>query len=126
VTRRVEIIPLESGYVVKGWAQTEAEAFALQSALVAVPPARAFTPGLARGEAFDAPERASGFAEHATNGRPVEAGESLQFYAPPNCGLPPSGYAEDAGTALALAQHEAACDGDECTGAACLLTRGSD
>jgi hypothetical protein len=103
MTRRVEIIPLESGYVVKGWAQTEAEAFALQSALVAVPPARAFTPGLARGEAFDAPE-------------PM----------PPNCGLPPSGYAEPTtGEMLAQAQHIAAEDDEGCTSAVCAMTRGS-
>jgi hypothetical protein len=40
---------------------------------------------------------------------------------PPNC----DGF-QHAGEALAHAQHEAAVDGDECTSAGCLITRGSD
>jgi hypothetical protein len=40
--------------------------------------------------------------------------------------LPPPCDGNNAGEALAQAQHEAALDGDGCTSGACLLTRGSD
>lgn len=40
--------------------------------------------------------------------------------------MPPNCEGHSAGEVLAQAQHEAAISGDECTGNACLLTRGSD
>lgn len=39
---------------------------------------------------------------------------------------PPCDGNNSAGDLLAQGQYEAAMDGDDCTGAACLLTRGSD
>jgi hypothetical protein len=111
MTRRVEIVPLESGYCVKAWAQTEAEAFALQSALVSAPPAKSFTPGLCAGEPFDAPEE------------PWPSDATARVY-PPNCDG--GGYAEPTpGEILAHASFEAATDGDECDGTVCLMTRGA-
>lgn len=64
-----------------------------------------YTPGLCAGEPLDPPEE------------PWPSDATARVY-PPNC--------DGAGEALAQAQHEAAIDGDECTGAACLITRGSD
>lgn len=133
MTRRVEIIPLESGYLVKGFAQTEAEAFALQSALVNVPKASAFVPALDKGPAFDSPERVvSGFGS-GVNGTPIKPGDVFEFFEdregnrafPPNCdGF--SGYAEPtAGEVLAQAQHIAAEGDDGCTSTVCAMTRGS-
>jgi hypothetical protein len=104
MNRRVLSEKLEGGgYITKAWSATESEAAAVEAACRSVPPARAFTPGLARGEAFDAPE-----------------------HMPPNCGLPPSGYAEPTtGEMLAQAQHIAAEDDEGCTSAVCAMTRGS-
>jgi hypothetical protein len=103
VSRRVLSEKLEGGgYITKAWSATESEAAAVEAACRSVPPARAFTPGLARGEAFDAPE-------------PM----------PPNCDGH-SGYAEPTtGEMLAQAQHIAAEDDEGCTSAVCAMTRGS-
>lgn len=129
MTRRVLSEPLPGGgYITKAWSATESEAAAVEAACRSVPPARAFTPGLCAGEPFDPPEFPPPEEVPPNSHRVVsECGTKLEWrLMPPPCDGPPSGYAEDAGIALAIAQHEAACDGDGCDGAACLLTRGSD
>lgn len=104
MTRRVLSEKLEGGgYITKAWSATEAEAAAVEAACRSVPPALAFIPALSKGPPIDSYEGP-----------------------PPNCdGL--YGYAEPTpGEILAHAQHEAAIDGDDCSGTTCLLTRGSD
>jgi hypothetical protein len=86
---------------------------------------RAYTPGLCAGEPFDPPESLSypaAVRARFGDGALADAVDAkwAEFQGPPPCD------GNNAGTALAQAQHEAAIDGDECDGAACLLTRGSD
>lgn len=119
--RRVEIVKLEEGYLVKAWTKTAPEAYAVQAAAQAVAPPRTFQPnsGSAQpnpGIPFDPPEwpetiRAETSAQMAYTDPHISA--------PPNC----QGHS---GEYLAQAQHEAAVDGEDCTSGACLLTRGSD
>jgi hypothetical protein len=116
VNRRVEVCPLEDGYLVKAWCKTAPEAAAVQAAAHKTPPAAAFTPALSAGEAFDSAEVV-----------PL-AGGSVGNAMPPNCdGNAHSGQEPtQAGQVLAQARHEAAISGAECNGTACLMTRGAN
>ena len=85
--RRVEIVKLEEGYLVKVWTKTAPEAYAVQVAAQAVAPTRAFQPnsGSAQpnsGIPFDPPEwpetiRAETSAQMAYTDPHISA--------PPNC-----------------------------------------
>lgn len=122
MNRRVEIVKLEDGYLVKAWCKTAPEAYAVQCASQSVPPPSAYKPNPGTnqpnpGTAFD-PEEKWPSDDRATwyHGPPNCQGNNAQAVLPDN----------SAGAVLAQAQHEAAVDGDDCTGAACLITRGSD
>lgn len=111
MNRRVETIKLENAYLTKVWSETAPEAYAVECAAQSVPPASAFRPKAEQpnpGEAFD-PEEKWPSDDRAT-----------WYHGPINC----DGH--NAGTVLAQAQHGAADDGDDCTGVACLLTRGAN
>ena len=83
------------------------------------------------GEPFDPPEE----PQWPSDATAATVGEVCSY---PDCNCPfdhpgtkdwcARGFSvkERTGHVLAQAQHEAAVSGDECTGAACLLTRGSD
>jgi hypothetical protein len=89
-----------------------AERDAVRAAGLAVVAPAAFVPALSSGPAFDSPEVGVYWlgpkVACAIDGTPL----------PPNCGLPPSGYAE----VLAHAQHTVA-EGsdDECSSGRCLI-----
>lgn len=123
MTRRVEVIALEEGWLVKSWCKTAAEAEAVQAACQRVNRPEAFMPttGMAQpkvGIPFDPPEEPVWPSDTKATWYPADTGRDAY---PPNC----QGN-NSAGNVLAHGQFEAAVDGDDCTSGACLITRGSD
>ena len=91
----------EAVYVLTVYCASRPERDAVKVAALSVPTPAAFQPLPKPGDPFDAYE-----------GPPPNCDGNRQF--------------ADASAVLAHAQHEAAIGGDECTAAACLITRGSD
>lgn len=97
-------IGYEVSRILPNWASAQAGASALSNVN---PSAFApYTPGLCAGEPLDPPEE------------PWPSDATARVYPPPCDG-------NHAGTALAIAQHIAAEEGDGCTSAVCAMTRGS-
>jgi len=124
MNRRVEIAKLEDGYLVKAWCKTAPEAYAVQCVAQRVAIAEAFMPTVGTeqpksGTAFDPPEVPAWPSDDSTrwyNG-PINCdGHNAEAVSTEN----------SAGAVLARGQFDAAVDGDECTGAACLITRGAN
>lgn len=124
MNRRVEIAKLEDGYLVRAWCKTAPEAYAVQCVAQSVPPPRAYQPN----SGTEQPNSGIPFDDPEEPAWPSDA-RATWYNGPINC----DGHNAEAvlaensaGAVLAQGQFEAAVDGDECTGAACLITRGAN
>lgn len=111
----VECIQLAGREAYKVWtiAESAAEAASIQAMLVDRKPARAFV-----GAEF--PNPPAGYDPLDREDEPWPSDATATTYPPPCDGN------NAAGDLLARAQHEAAEGGGDCTGTACLLTRGAN
>lgn len=116
----------EAVYVLTVYCASRPEREAVKAAALTLPVPAAFQPLPKPGEPFDAYEgELSMQARKTALNELIAESQRLGLYdLPPNC----DGNRQfaDASAVLAHAQHEAAIGGDECTAAACLITRGSD